>query len=435
MRLPFNTFFLITLFFHSGIYANDSFIEQRQTSLTEDSKFYDISGKRYRVVTLSKPTDSHFFTYTESAVYMNHVSDKSKNLRLIKFQREQYNILPFQKQSDTPLSWTLSDIQTILKRDKELLKNAKLENGKALLFDLKRQCGTVRVFADANKEGDARKYFVDFENIGVMETYDAIEGVTCDASSVTVGTLSCTSERGPCNQSLYSAQYRKEQNLLSEGEILQKIYGPVGAKYKLYSIRCGEDKYASLSLTRYIEFLNRQFLYVVTTITDQPGDEFICGACDRTINVSVFEMKNDGWELVGVSKPYSIPAFSNPQVHMQKIADHSVGIVVSYLYGRQGENTINHRVYKINSTTIDDVLDYSHFYTLGIDCEYPKRPYSHLEFLPAGNAWDIKINSGHYISEGSCKSTIFSKEEAYYKYQDGSYQLSNTDTVEHAGGY
>lgn len=435
MHLTFKTFLLVVLFFQSYSYANDSFIAQRQTSLSEDSKFYDTSGKRHRVVTFIKPTDSHFFTYTENSVYMNHVADKRKNLRVITFDREQYNILPFQKKPDTPLSWSLSDIQAILKRDKEILKKEKFENGRVLLFDLKRQCGMVRIFADRNKEGEIKKYYVDFENIGVMETYYAIEGVTCDASSVTVGTLSCATERGPCNQLLFSAQYRNVEGMLSEIEILQKIYGSIDSKYKLSSIRYGENKYASLSLTRYIELLNRRLLYVVTTITEQPGDEFICGACERTLIVSVFEMSDKGWDLVGTSKPYSIAAFANPQVHMQKIGDNSAGIIISYLYGRQGENTINHKVYKIDATKVEEVLGYSHFYILGFNCEYPKRPYSELEFLPAGDVWDIRIKSGHYINNGSCKSAVFSKEETYYKYKDGTYQLNNTDATEHTGNY
>ncbi|MGV8836129.1 hypothetical protein [Cellvibrio sp.] len=436
MHLNFIVFILFTFSFHSNAFANDSLIEQQQTSLSEISTFKDISGVRHRVVTLDKPTDSHFFTYTDDSVYVNHVSDKNKNLRLVKFEHEQYNIVPFQKQPNTPLSWTLSDIQKILTRDKDASKNAALNNGKALLVELKRQCGQVRVFAKIDeKERDIRKYFVDFEKIGVMESYDTIEGVTCNDSTVTVGTLSCASERGPCRQQLYSAQYKKEKNMLSEVEILQKIYGPVGEKHKLYSVRYGENKYASVSLTRYIEFLNRQLLYVATTITAQPGDEFICGACERTIIISVFEMKNKTWELVGTSKPYSVHAFANPQIHMQQIADNSVGIVLSYLYGRQGEHTMNHRVYKINAATVDDVLDYGHFYTLKFDCEYPKKPYSNLEFLQVGEDWDIKITSGHYITNDSCKSTVFSKEETIYKYQNGSYQLSDTNADEHIGNY
>ncbi len=436
MHLNFIGFIFFTFSFHGKAFANDSLIEQQQTSLDEHSTFHDISGMRHRVVTLDKPTDSHFFTYTNNSVYMNHVSDKNKNLRLVKFEREQYNILPFQKQPNTPLSWALSDIQTILKRDKDVLKNATIKNRRALLTDLKRQCGSVRVFAEIDKEGgDIKKYYVDFENIGVMESYYTIEGVTCDSSSVTVGTLGCASDRGPCSQWLYSVQYKKEPDMLSEVEILQKIYGPLGTKHKLHPVHYGENKYASLSLTRYKELLNRKFLYVVTTMTAQPGDEFICGACERTINISVFEMKTKTWELVGTSKPYSIQAFASPHIHMQKISDDSAGIVISYLYGRQGENTINHRVYKINEATVDDILDYSHFYTLRFDCEYSKKPYSNLEFLPIGKTWSIKITSGHYITNESCKSTVFTREETIYRYQNGSYQLSNTNADEHIGNY
>lgn len=436
MRLHFAILFFVSLFYHGSVLANDSLIEQQQTSFSETSTFKDISGMRHRVVTLDKPTDSHFFTYTDDSVYMNHVSDKNKNLSLVKFEREQYNIVPFQTQPDTPLSWTLSDIQKILQRDKDASKNSTLEKGRALLADLKRQCGSVRVFAEVDKEeGRIKKYYADFENIGVMESYYTIEGITCNSSSITVGTLSCASDRGPCSQWLSSVQYKKEPDMLSEVEILQKIYGPLGAKHKLHPAQYGENKYTSLSLTRYISELNRNFLYAVTTITAQPGDEFICGACERTIHVSVFEMNNSNWELIGTSKPYSIQAFANPQIHMQKISGDSVGIVISYMYGRQGENTINHRVYKVNKDGVDDVLDYSHFYTLRFDCEYPKKPYSNLDFLPAGETWDIKITSGHHITNDSCESTVFSKEEIYYKFQDGAYHLSNTNAEEHTGNY
>ncbi len=436
MRPSFIILLLLALSIHSVAFASDSLIEQQQTSLSEDYEFYDTSGKRLRTVSLSKPTDSHFFTYTADSVYMNHVSDKNKNLRHVKFEQEQYNILPFQKQPDTPLSWALSDIQKILQRDKDASKNATLDKSRILLADLKRQCGAVRVFAEIDKEDrHIKKYFVDFENIGVMESYYTIEGVICDASTVTVGTLSCASDRGPCSQWLSSVQYKQEPDMLSEVEILQKIYGPLGTKHKLHPVQYGENKYASLSLTRHIELLNKKFFYVATTMTAQPGDEFICGACERTLYVSVFEMRNDSWELVGTSKPYSVQAFANPQIHMQKISDDSVGIVISYLYGRQGENTINHRVYKVNEAGVDDVLSYSHFYTLRFDCEYPKKPYSHLDFLPVGETWDIRITSGHHRTSDSCESTIFSKEESYYKFQDGAYHLSNTNAEEHIGNY
>ena len=431
---------LVILLFSSICHAeSDVVVAQKNTMLVSYNTFQTTEGGERRVVEFSKPSIHHFFTYSNNQIFMNSVADKQKNLRQLRFTNNQFEIDAFSATKDTPLSWTLDNVKTVLAKSDAVIQQTPVEarSSRVLIEELPRGCGNVQVLGVlSDDKSHIKSYAVKVAGMGEMHINAHVEGVSCDDKTLVVGTLRCDSEKGPCYQNLVGVQVKDDRKVPSDTALLAMIYGRVDAKGKIITDELLEDPtYARVMMTRYTEIQKRHILYVITnTITDE-GHYAYCNACASTLDLSVLEYKNGTWSLFESGISWQTSGVPQHTVYLDELGSASLGVIIASDESRQGEGTFYYSVNQINQDSVSSILTHSHYYGFNPMCDSDKRNFATLSFEKKHDPYDIKIKQNHYNEIYNCKERKYVNEEYLYRFSDNKYILIKANEIEHNLGY
>ncbi len=419
---------LVILLFSSICHAeSDVVVAQKNTMLVSYNTFQTTEGGERRVVEFSKPSIHHFFTYSNNQIFMNSVADKQKNLRQVRFTNNQFEIDAFSAKKDTPLSWTLDNVKTVLAKSDAVIQQTPVEarSSRVLIEELPRGCGNVQVLGVlSDDKSHIKSYAVKVAGMGEMHINAHVEGVSCDDKTLVVGTLRCDSEKGPCYQNLVGVQFTDDDQFLSDSNLIKMVYGNVDDRGAIVTAdQTLAESFVRILLTRYVETNNRKLFFVVSQKNEYPGKNSYCTSCAIEVSVSILESIDGEWNRLDSEFEQIIYGWPYGEYYIETLGRNNVGIVFLDRKDRGGEGTFDFSIFKIDKTKVTSVLQRNHYYNYNSFCPVSKSTYSKVELIKNGDMYDVKLKLGHYNNAKNCKKMKFMNEEQIYRFSESKYKL------------